>query len=144
MRTTKSFLRVINKMHRPHWLMIFLLAAMNGCAAGDDMPSKDDAPKNTPSSVPTTLLADAKADAARRTGKSEKEITVVSAESVTWPDASMGCPAPGMMYAQVLMPGYRIVLRVGDKQFDYHAGKSGKPALCPPDRARPPTQSRDN
>lgn len=107
------------------------------------MPSTNGNTHNASTSVPPNIVSEAKTDAARRAGRSEKEIEVVSAESVTWSDASMGCPAPGMMYAQVLVPGYRVILRVGDEQFDYHAGKTGKPVLCPADRARPPTQSRD-
>jgi hypothetical protein len=131
-------------MRTPQWILIFFMAIVNGCAARDAAPPEKETSVSTPTSVPASLLADAKADTARRTGKSEKEIEVVSAEQVTWSDASMGCPAPGMMYAQVLMPGYRVILRVGDQQFDYHAGKSGKPALCPSDRAIAPTPSRDN
>jgi hypothetical protein len=134
---------VIKKM-RAQWTLVFVIAVAQGCAAGDQMPPTNETPPtSSTSAVPDAMLVEAKADAARRTSKSEKEITVVSAEPVTWSDASMGCPEPGRMYAQVLVSGYRIVLRAGNDQLTYHAGKSGKPTLCPADRAKPPTQSRD-
>jgi hypothetical protein len=34
------------------------------------------------------------------------------------------------MYTQALVPGYRIVLSVGDETFDYHASERGYFVLC--------------
>jgi len=77
-------------------------------------------------------------DASRRSGKARSEITVLSAESVTWSDGSLGCPEPGMLYTQALVPGYRIVVQAGEEQFAYHAGKRGLPKFCPAANAIPP------
>lgn len=63
-------------------------------------------------------------------GVSPDAITVVSVEEVTWPDTSLGCPQPGMMYTQVLTPGYRLVLEAGGKTYEYHAGR-GRVVSCP-------------
>lgn len=61
----------------------------------------------------------------------EADITVVSAQPVTWSDASLGCPQPGMRYAQVVTEGSRIVLRHDDRTYDYHAGEGRpEPFLC--------------
>lgn len=78
------------------------------------------------------------ADAARRTGLGAPALKVVSAEQVTWPDGSLGCPAPGMMYSMALVPGYRIRIQAGAQQLDYHSALSGQPALCPQGRATDP------
>jgi hypothetical protein len=131
---------VIKEMRTFATLVIFLAAA-GGCAAQDAMPAKKEVPVANPDSVSDAMIAAAKADAVQRTGKAEKDITVVSAERVTWSDSSMGCPVPGRMYAQVLTPGYRIVLKVGSEQMSYHAGAVGKPVLCPAGRATPPAAS---
>jgi hypothetical protein len=80
----------------------------------------------------------ARADAARRTGVAAEALELVSAESVTWSDGSLGCPKPGMMYTQALVPGYRVRLRGPDGEMDYHASASGGPMLCPPGRAVDP------
>jgi hypothetical protein len=117
------------------------VGALSGCAAGDPVTAKNEVPVASAKAVSEEMIAAAKADAAARKGVAEKEITVVSADRVTWSDASMGCPAPGRMYAQVLTPGYRIVLKVGQEKLSYHAGSVGKPVLCPADRALPPADS---
>ena len=53
------------------------------------------------------------------------EVTVVAADEVTWPDSSLGCPRPWMSYLQVLTPGYRVTLRAGDEQAEYHTSRTG-------------------
>jgi len=75
------------------------------------------------------LFEGARQDLARQLAVSEGEIRVVSAESVQWSDTSLGCPEPGMMYAQVITPGYKFVLEHEGKQYDYHAGQ-GRVILC--------------
>ena len=64
-------------------------------------------------------------DAAARAGVDPAEVTVVSAEAVTFPDGGLGCPEPGMMYTQVLTPGYRVVVEAGGREYDYRAGARG-------------------
>ena len=56
--------------------------------------------------------------------------TVTSAESVTWSDSSLGCPKPGMMYAQVLTPGLRVLVQAEGKTYDYRFGRGDVPTLC--------------
>ena len=81
--------------------------------------------------VPTglgPLVTAARADLAERTGSTEA--TVVTAEFVVWPDRSLGCPQPGLVYTQVLSEGYRIVLDVGGVRYHYHGGGGTGPFLC--------------
>lgn len=66
----------------------------------------------------------AKKDLAKRLKVRPESIELAKpVESVTWPDTSLGCPEPGMMYAQVLTPGYRFTLQSGGKLYRYHTGK---------------------
>ena len=52
------------------------------------------------------LVAAAVDDLAGAAGRrSRPTSTVVDARAVTWPDSSLGCPEPGMMYTQVLVDG---------------------------------------
>jgi hypothetical protein len=90
--------------------------------------------------VPGQLFAEIVGDAAARTEVEPGAIEVVSAEAVTWSDGSLGCPEPGGMYTQALVPGYRLVLSAGDETLDYHADQGGNFVLCPPDRARDPIE----
>lgn len=56
---------------------------------------------------------------------SADQIIVVSAEPVDWPDACLGVESADMMCAQVITPGYRIVLSANDQQYEYHTNKDG-------------------
>jgi hypothetical protein len=67
-------------------------------------------------------------------------ISVISVRSVTWPDGSLGCPRPGMVYLQTPVDGALIELSVGSTAYRYHCGGSRGPFLCEkPSRQVPPT-----
>lgn len=57
-------------------------------------------------------------------------LEVVSATAMTWPDASLGCPQPGVLYAQVLTPGYLVVIRDGGgAERRVHTNEDGSSAI---------------
>ena len=58
------------------------------------------------------------------------DITVVSAQPKVWNDGSLGCPKPGQMYTQALVPGYQVIVDAGGRQMDYHASQSGTVKQC--------------
>lgn len=67
----------------------------------------------------------AMSELARQTLAKELEISVdqiqvVNADPTYWSDTSLGCPQPGMTYQQVVTPGYRITLIVGNDLYVYH------------------------
>ncbi len=55
-----------------------------------------------------------------------EEIKVASWEAVDWPDTSLGCPEPGMMYAQVIVPGYLVVLEFRGDLYRAHTDRTGE------------------
>ena len=107
-------------------------------SASSERPSASDrqVPIASPSAtsesgaVPDEILQAAIADAAQETGADPSTITVASAEATTWNSGALGCPKPGEMYTQALVPGYRIVLEAGGRELDYHASESGTIKLC--------------
>ena len=117
------------------------LAALAACAA-EAPPASPPTPAAVSPAPAVVSLASvteaALADAAKRTGLEADALKVLSAEAVTWSDGSLGCPQPGMMYTQALVPGFRIRVRAGAETLDYHAGRSGQPTLCPAELARDP------
>lgn len=70
--------------------------------------------------APEPLVALATADAARRTGAAPGDVRIARVESREWPDRSLGCPRPGMGYAQAITPGYLIVAEAAGQQLEYH------------------------
>jgi hypothetical protein len=87
-------------------------------------------PDPVPGEVPEDLLTKILTDLQEREGIDREEIVIERAEAVVWRDGSLGCPKPGMMYLQVLTPGYFVVLRVGDDLYNYHASESEYFFLC--------------
>jgi hypothetical protein len=72
----------------------------------------------------------ARENLAQKLGLSPEAIRLVSVEAVEWRDTSLGCPQPGMMYAQVITPGFRVVLEAGGKKYDYHTDRGRFVVLC--------------
>ena len=58
-------------------------------------------------------VAAARAAIAERDAQRNDPAEVVSVAAMEWPDSSLGCPKEGMLYAQALTRGYRVVLRAG-------------------------------
>ena len=56
---------------------------------------------------------------------SASEISVVAVEATDWSDSSLGCPQEGFMYAQVITPGYLILLEAGGETYQYHTNQTG-------------------
>jgi hypothetical protein len=72
------------------------------------------------------------ADAARRFKVSESAVVLARAEQLTWTDGSLGCPQPGQMYTQALVPGFRVVARTSEGEFLYHTDSHGQVLVCGP------------
>jgi hypothetical protein len=72
----------------------------------------------------------AAADLALRLGLPEGEIQVQLVEPMEWPDASLGCPLPDVAYAQVVTPGFRVLLIAAGSLHEYHTDQSGQHVLC--------------
>ena len=63
----------------------------------------------------------ARQDLARRLGVPEAEVRLGLVTAASWEDASLGCPEPGVAYAQVVTAGWVIRLRHGGREYQYHA-----------------------
>lgn len=55
---------------------------------------------------------------------------LVSAEAVTWPDSSLGCPSPGVSYTQALVDGLRVIVSVDGQHYDFRFGAGTDLKLC--------------
>ena len=132
-----------------HGLM--LLLTVSGCgastggesAAGVSEPSREknvstasggnsvvSAASGSSSQVSDAMLELATADLAQRLGVEASAIAAARRETVQWRNGSAGCPKPGMMYTQMLIPGYRIELQVAGRSYWYHGRKGGEPFYC--------------
>jgi hypothetical protein len=102
----------------------------------------------TPSVEPTVdivppgaqhVVALAWEDLAERLEVDREAIEVISVEAVEWADASLGCPQPGQMYAQVVTPGFRVVLEARGETYVYHTDREQTVVLCDEEIVSRPT-----
>jgi hypothetical protein len=80
--------------------------------------------------VPEGFVDKVVADAASRVGGNESSVVVTTAAAVQWPDGSLGCPEPGVMYTQAIVDGSQIVVQAGGKTYDYRLDGKGNFKLC--------------
>lgn len=62
------------------------------------------------------------ADLSNRLSIDRSAVHLLSTESTTWPDSSLGCPQPGGLYNRILIEGYLIRLEANDQIIAYHTG----------------------
>ncbi len=94
------------------------------------LPTPTAAPPLNTGEAPPDLVQMMIADLAGRLNINPGTISVQSAEAVVWSDSSLGCPMPDVMYMQVLMDGYKVVLVADTVPYDYHAAVDGRFVLC--------------
>ena len=90
-------------------------------------------PTHIPVDIPPVQRA-AIASLAQTLGVTGDNITVVSSESVTWPNGCMGVQRLGVMCTQNIIPGFRIVLSANGKQYELHTNLDGS-IIVPGDMA---------
>jgi len=113
---------------------IFLVASCASPLAATPFAFTSAAPPSLPPATPdlsTPAPAESPSDAqiasalgtahlAQQLGIPPDQITTMSVEPMQWADTSLGCPQAGIMYIQVITPGYRILLAVGGTTYEYH------------------------
>ncbi|HUQ08970.1 MAG TPA: hypothetical protein VM146_01550 [Steroidobacteraceae bacterium] len=93
----------------------------------------ESSPLGTPvaaAGIPKVVRHAVVADAARRFEVPESAVVLARAEQVTWGDGSLGCPVPGRVYAQMLVPGYRVTAATASGQMLYHTDSLGNVVTC--------------
>jgi hypothetical protein len=119
-----------------------LMIALSGCAPGgtavstpgDSGPTTPTPSATTPSTTAPSGVPDARwtailDDLAGR-GAPADAVELVSVRSVTWNNGALGCPKRGRSYTQALVEGMQVIVRAGEREYDYRFGNSDRPKLC--------------
>ena len=96
-------------------------------------PKKDNTQMTQPppsSSGMESAIQKAKEDLAQRLSIEISQINLVEAREVVWSNASLGCPQPGMAYAEMLTPGFLILLEGNSIKYEYHASRGTEVIYC--------------
>lgn len=70
-------------------------------------------------SLPRAIAEAVRQDLFRKTGIPEDQVQIKEASTAQWPNACLGLAARGEMCAEVIVPGWRIVLSDGNKTWIY-------------------------
>ena len=102
----------------------------------DPAPTRLAEPTQTlpsPTSSPAGLepmIKTARRDLASRLFVSIDQVSLLRVSQVNWANSGLGCPEPGLVYAQVITPGFLIILSSGQKEYEYHAGQDQHAFFC--------------
>ena len=109
--------RQAKTLHRV--LSVVLVFACAGCA-----DSADDVETSRAVRDPQTIARELVADSL---SLRPDQVSIISLEAQDFSDSSLGCPAPGMSYQQVITPGHRILVEADGRRFDVRvSGDHGK------------------
>jgi len=106
-------------------VLLLMLAACSPQAAATELPTDVGEVATQPGKNNTAAQDAAVAALSKNLGLDPSQIKVVSVEAVEWPDACLGVTQEGVACAQVVSPGYKIILEVNGKQVEYHTNQDG-------------------
>jgi hypothetical protein len=93
---------------------------------GADTATPAARPAATATAAPGELAAQAvQVTLADQLGVAATDVAIVSVEPAEWPDTCLGAAAPDEMCAQVVVPGYKIILEAGGQTYVYHTDATG-------------------
>jgi hypothetical protein len=106
--------------HTRYLALLLLQALMLSACSHSSQAEAPSAEDSSPASIAQRAVAE-------RLNVSTDELQVVQSEAVDFGSPALGCPQPGMMYAQVITPGYKVIVAYGQQRFDVRvSGKSGR------------------
>lgn len=118
-----------------------LLMALALAACGDDDPGAagDDPSPTTGASTPAATIprdnlpapvVRAIEAAANDASVSPDAVGLLAYTEERWNDTSLGCPQPDVMYAQVVTPGYNVLVIIDGNQREYHTDMGSAVVTC--------------
>ena len=100
-------------------------------------------PEETPAPAGTSLPAGSVEEKAaqvlaQQLGVDVGTLRLTAKEPQEWSDGALGCPVPGQMYTQVIVPGFRLTFTAGTNTYEVHTDAKGDTAvLCEGGRPTP-------
>ncbi len=87
-------------------------------------PTRDSMTEPQPpaANVPAALVETARALLATHLNQPADSLALRDGQARDWPDPSLGCPQPGMMYPQVIVPGFQLVFQGTDGVYTVNIG----------------------
>ena len=106
-------------------LIILVLAACSPQAQATELPPVIEDQATQVSEDLTPAQQAAISELAENLGLNEDQIKIVSTEAVEWPDSCLGISEDDTACAEVITPGYRVVLEGMGNQVEYRTNEEG-------------------
>ncbi len=94
-------------------LAVLMLGALSAAAR----------PLDTRAAEAALVVGKCQADLAKRLGVPVAEVSLAETQPAEWPNAALGLPEIGQTYAQVRVPGLRVILSVRNEKYLYDTAK---------------------
>ncbi|UCG73178.1 MAG: hypothetical protein JSV45_02000 [Chromatiales bacterium] len=111
---------------RPIALTVWLATAgaLGACEPGDQAPPVTPAAaRPVPAAMPPADRA--RAVVAARLNVTAEDVAVISITARDFPDSSLDCPEPDMLYQQVITPGHQVIVEAEGRRFDVRVSGAG-------------------
>ncbi|KST65407.1 hypothetical protein BC008_45650 [Mastigocoleus testarum BC008] len=88
-------------------------------------------PTETPNSsrnqeLPSDVQSAVLSDAAKRSSKTVATLRITETQKQSWGNSCLGLAQPGEVCAQVIVPGWKVVVSDGQREWVYRTDESGK------------------
>src|SRR6266508_730242 len=100
-------------------LMILIISACSPQAQPTGLPSDSNGEPTQINVDLTPAQRIAISTLSENLGIAPDKIKLVSTEAVDWPDSCLGISIEGISCAQVITPGFRVILEANGKQVEY-------------------------
>ncbi|MFN2225678.1 MAG: hypothetical protein ACK2UY_05215 [Anaerolineae bacterium] len=105
--------------------LVSLLALLAGCGGSIVEPPTPTPEVFNPLPPEQRAFAAAREALARQLGLDPLAIQLVETVPVDWPDACLGLPAAGESCAEVITPGFRVIVETGGTSYEFHTDGDG-------------------
>jgi hypothetical protein len=106
-------------------ILVGLLAGLGACASQTAEPSTPTPEVFNPLPPEQRAFEAVREALAQQLGLDPLAIQLVETAPVDWPDACLGLPAAGESCAQVITPGFRVVVETGGTSYEFRTSRDG-------------------
>ena len=108
-------------------LFFFVLASMvlTGCNLGSAVPATQNVPTMVAETIPPEVIVQIQNQVSQALSAAAEQIQIEMVEQRDWPDACLGLPNPDEACAEVITPGWLVVVDVGGTEYRYRVDETG-------------------
>jgi hypothetical protein len=106
-------------------IVVGLLTILGACASQTSEPPTPTPEIFNPLPPEQRAFAASREALARQIDVDPLTIQLVEIVAVDWPDACLGLPAAGEICAEVITPGFRVVVETGGTPYEFRTNRDG-------------------